>query len=143
MACIAFIGLGKMGSPMVSHLLRAGHQLRLYARRPEATIGLQTLGASLHTSPAEAAAGADFVLTNVTSTPDVEAVLLGNHGVIHGAAPGTLCVDHSTISAPAARQIAQQLAISGIEFIDAPVSGGEQGAIQASLSIMVVRAPAA
>ncbi|TAL54407.1 NAD(P)-dependent oxidoreductase [Pandoraea sp.] len=134
---IAFIGLGAMGGAMVRHLMAAGHTLHLYARRPEAAAPFVAAGAQLFDSPAEAARGAQFVFTNVTRTSDVEAVLLGERGVIHGAQPGTICIDHSTIAADATRRIAARLAEHGIEMLDAPVSGGSNRAADASLSIMI------
>lgn len=136
-ATVAFIGLGAMGSAMASHLLAAGHRLRVYARRPEAMQPFVDRGAVACASPAEAARGAQFVFTNVTATADVEQVLLGAGGVIETAAPGTIVIDHSTISALATREIAARLAAKGIEMLDCPVSGGVKGAQAATLSIMV------
>ncbi len=140
---LAFIGLGSMGMPMLSHLLNAGHRVRAFARNPATRSHAAALGAVLCDSPAHAAQGAAFVFTNVTATADVQAVLLGENGVIHGAAPGTVCIDHSTIAAAGTRQMAQALAAKGITLLDAPVSGGEQGAIAGTLSIMVGGAVAA
>ncbi len=138
---LAFIGLGSMGMPMLTHLLKAGHTVRAFARNPATRAKAAALGAQLCDSPADAAQGAAFVLTNVTATQDVEAVLLGesgqNNGVIHGASAGTICIDHSTIAAAGTRSMAQALAAKGITLLDAPVSGGEQGAIAGTLSIMV------
>ncbi len=137
MTRIAFIGLGNMGSPMVQHLTAAGHAVRAYVRRPEAAERARALGAQPCGSPAEAARDAQAVFTNVTSTADVEAVLLGPDGVIHGAPRGAVCIDHSTISAVATRRIAAELEAAGLDFLDAPVSGGTMGAQKATLSIMV------
>jgi 3-hydroxyisobutyrate dehydrogenase-like beta-hydroxyacid dehydrogenase len=134
---LAFIGLGTMGMPMVTHLLNAGHTVRAFARSPATCAKAAALGAQLCDSPAQAAQGAAFVFTNITATQDVEAVLLGEQGVVHGAAAGTVCIDHSTIAAAGTRTMAQQLATQGIALLDAPVSGGEQGAIAGTLSIMV------
>lgn len=134
---IAFIGLGAMGGQMVRHLMAAGHRLHLYARRPEAAAPFVAQGATVFATPAQAAADADFVVTNVTTTQDVEAVLLGADGVVHGARAGTICVDHSTISAEATRRMAARLALHEIALVDAPVSGGPSRAADASLSIMV------
>lgn len=136
-ATVAFIGLGAMGGAMASHLLAAGHRLRVYARRADAMQPFVERGATACTSPAEAARGAQFVFTNVTATADVEQVLLGAGGVIETAAPGTIVIDHSTISARATREIAARLAERGIEMLDCPVSGGVKGAQAATLSIMV------
>lgn len=134
---IAFIGLGAMGGAMVRHLMAAGHTLHLYARRPESAAPFVAEGAVLFNSPARAARTAQFVITNVTSTSDVESVLLGENGVIHGAQAGTICIDHSTIAADATRRIAAELAGRGIDMLDAPVSGGAARAQDATLSIMV------
>jgi 3-hydroxyisobutyrate dehydrogenase-like beta-hydroxyacid dehydrogenase len=134
---VAFIGLGAMGKPMVRHLLAAGHTVRAYVRRPEAAEAARALGAEPFFTPAEAAQGASVVFTNVTSSDDVRQVLLGDQGVIHGAAPGTICVDHSTISPIVTREIATALVARGIEALDCPVSGGTAGAEAASLTIMV------
>ncbi|AHB07015.1 MULTISPECIES: NAD(P)-dependent oxidoreductase [Pandoraea] len=134
---VAFIGLGAMGGQMVRHLIAAGHRLHVYARRPEAAAPYEALGAKRFETPAQAAADADFVITNVTTTQDVEDVLLGRDGVVHGARAGTICVDHSTISAEATRRMAARLARHEIQLVDAPVSGGPSRAADASLSIMV------
>jgi 3-hydroxyisobutyrate dehydrogenase/2-hydroxy-3-oxopropionate reductase len=134
---IGFIGLGAMGTPMVRHLLAAGHSVRACVRRPEAADAARALGALPCATPAEAARGAAAVFTNVTSSEDVRAVLLGQHGVIEGAVAGTICIDHSTISPIVTREIAARLAARGIEALDCPVSGGTMGAESASLTIMV------
>jgi 2-hydroxy-3-oxopropionate reductase len=137
MATIGFIGLGDMGQPMVAHLLAAGHQLHVYARRRESAAAAEQLGARFAATPAACAQGAEFVFTNVTATADVEQVLLGKEGVIEAAQSGCVCIDHSTISAVGTRAIAAKLAAKGIEFLDCPVSGGIKGAQAATLSIMV------
>jgi len=137
MTTIAFIGLGAMGTPMVRHLLAAGHAVRAFVRRPEAAEAARALGAEPFFSPAEAAQGAAVVFTNVTSSEDVRAVLLGERGVIEGAAAGTICVDHSTISPIVTREIAARLSERGIDSLDCPVSGGTAGAEAATLTIMV------
>ncbi|MDF3835426.1 NAD(P)-dependent oxidoreductase [Cupriavidus basilensis] len=134
---VGFIGLGAMGTPMVRHLIAAGHGVRALVRRPQAQAGALALGAQPCATPAEVARGAAVVFTNVTSSEDVRAVLLGEHGVIEGAAPGTICIDHSTISPIVTREIAARLAERGIEALDCPVSGGTAGAEAASLTIMV------
>lgn len=134
---IGLIGLGIMGRACAANLLRAGHTLHLYARRPDRVENLVTQGATLCASPAELAAQVDVVITNVSDTPDVEQVLLGEYGVIHGAHPGQVVIDMSTIKPLAAKAIATQLAAAGVEFLDAPVSGGEMGAINGTLTIMV------
>ncbi|GLC93781.1 2-hydroxy-3-oxopropionate reductase [Cupriavidus sp. TA19] len=134
---VAFIGLGAMGSHMVRHLLAAGHTVRAFVRRPEAAEAARGLGAEPFFTPAEAARGASVVFTNVTSSEDVREVLLGEQGVIHGAAPGTVCVDHSTISPVVTREIAAALAARGLEALDCPVSGGTTAAASGKLTIMV------
>ncbi|VVE50544.1 6-phosphogluconate dehydrogenase [Pandoraea communis] len=134
---VAFIGLGAMGGQMVRHLMAAGHRLHLYARRPEAAAPFVEQGAKVFATPAHAAAQADFVVTNVTTTQDVEEILLGAQGVVHEARPGTICIDHSTISAEATRRMAARLAHHDIQLVDAPVSGGPTRAADATLSIMV------
>ena len=134
---LGFIGLGAMGRPMALHLIKAGHALSVYARRPEAARPLTDAGATLCDSPAALAAASEVVFTIVTSNADVEGVALGERGLIHGAKPGCVLVDMSTIAPGTARRIAARLAERGIDMIDAPVSGGEQGAINATLSFMV------
>jgi len=134
---IGFVGLGVMGRPMALHLLEAGHSLAVYARRPEAAAPLISAGATLAASPAELASRSDVVMTNVTATADVEDVLLGPNGVIHGARPGTLVIDFSTIAPQATKRIAAALAERDVAMLDAPVSGGPVGAETATLVIMV------
>ncbi|MBP0621344.1 NAD(P)-dependent oxidoreductase [Cupriavidus consociatus] len=134
---VAFIGLGAMGSHMVRHLLAAGQTVRAFVRRPEAAEAARAMGAEPFFTPAEAARGASVVFTNVTSSEDVREVLLGEQGVIHGAAPGTVCVDHSTISPVVTREIAAALAARGLEALDCPVSGGTMAAASGKLTIMV------
>jgi 2-hydroxy-3-oxopropionate reductase len=134
---IGFIGPGIMGAPMVRNLLRAGFPVSVYGRRAEAVAPLVAAGAQQGDSPAACARGARAVLICVSDTPDVEEVVLGPNGVSHGAAPGTVVVDMSTISPIATRRLAVTLAEQGIEMLDAPLSGGEGGAIAATLSIMV------
>ncbi|HPT48995.1 MAG TPA: NAD(P)-dependent oxidoreductase [Accumulibacter sp.] len=134
---IGFIGLGIMGRPMALNLLRGGHRVTVWARRAVSMQPLLDAGAGGATSPADAAAGADLVISMVADAPDVEQVMLGEQGVAHGAARGLVAVDMSTIRPSAAREIAVRLAAGGVDFLDAPVSGGEVGAIAGSLSIMV------
>lgn len=133
---VGFIGLGVMGRPMALHLLEAGHELSVYARRAEAAQPLVDAGAVACASPAAVAAASEVVFTMVTTGADVEAVALGEGGIIHGAKPGTVLVDMGTIPPGTARRIAAALAAKGIETIDAPVSGGEVGAQNATLAIM-------
>lgn len=134
---IGWIGPGIMGKPMCKNLLKAGFSLAVYARRPESAQELTELGAAFYPTPAALAANADIVISMVSDTPDVEAVLLGKYGVSEGAKPGTLVIDMSTISPVTTRVIAAQLAEKGIRFLDAPVSGGDVGAIAGTLTIMV------
>ncbi|AJP48106.1 6-phosphogluconate dehydrogenase [Rugosibacter aromaticivorans] len=134
---IGFIGLGLMGRPMAHHLAQAGHILHLWARREASLQPFATTSAVIHDCPAGVAQHADVVITMVSDSPDVEAVCLGEHGVIAGAKAGSCVIDMSTIAPDAARQIGIRLAEQGIRFLDAPVSGGEIGAINATLTIMV------
>ena len=134
---VAYIGLGIMGRPCVENLLKAGHEVWVWARRRESAEPLLAQGAHWADSPQALAANVEVLVTNVSDTADVEAVLLGEHGVVHGARPGLVCVDMSTISPIGAREIAAKLATSGIDFLDCPVSGGEVGAINGTLTIMV------
>ena len=138
---IAFIGLGIMGRPMALNLLHAGHSLHVHARRTESMTPLVEAGAIGYPSPEEAARQAEVIFTMVSDTPDVEQVILGgaegSGGVLAGARPGTLVIDMSTISPAATRCLAARARELGVDMLDAPVSGGEAGAIAGSLSIMV------
>lgn len=133
---IGFIGLGIMGRPMALNLLKSGHSLTVWARRPESMEPLLEAGAKGAANPAEVAAASEVVISMVADAPDVEMVMLGPKGVASGAHPGLVAVDMSTIAPAAARDIAERLAGAGVDFIDAPVSGGEVGAIAGTLSIM-------
>jgi len=138
MQTIGFIGLGIMGKPMAINLLRAGYAVSVYARRPEVAEPLVTEGATIFASPQElAASGVDIIITMVPATADVEEVIDNKKGIIHTAKAGCIVIDMSTISASATKRIATQLAKKNIEMLDAPVSGGEKGAIDGTLSIMV------
>ncbi len=137
MARIAYVGAGAMGSPMIGHLLAAGHEVRVHTRRREAAEHLVARGASWHASPADAVQGAAYACTNVTATADVEQVIFGERGYASAAAPGTIVIDFSTISAPATRTFAERLAERDVAMLDCPVSGGAAGAQAATLSIMV------
>ncbi|MEL6158301.1 MAG: NAD(P)-dependent oxidoreductase [Cyanobacteria bacterium J06623_5] len=134
---IAFIGLGTMGAPMTLNLLRSGHAVTVHNRTRSKEAPLVAAGAIAASSPQAAAAHASIVITCVSDTPDVEAVILGEQGVIQGAQPGTLVIDMSTISPEVTCQIAEQLAKKDIHMLDAPVSGGSEGAQKGTLSIMV------
>ncbi len=133
---IGFIGLGIMGRPMALNLIKGGHTVTVWARRAESMQPLLEAGAIAAASPAEAARGNSLVISMVADAPDVREVMLGEQGVVRAAAPGLVAVDMSTIAPAAARSIGADLAKAGIDFIDAPVSGGEVGAIAATLSIM-------
>ena len=134
---VGFIGLGIMGAPMARHLLAAGFPLTVHSRSPGPVDALVDAGAERATSPAEVARVSDIVVTMLPDTPDVEHVMLGVDGVVAGAAAGSLVIDMSTIDPGPARAIAEQLAARDVEMLDAPVSGGERGAIDGTLSIMV------
>jgi 2-hydroxy-3-oxopropionate reductase len=133
---LGFIGLGAMGRPMALHLLRGGHELAVFARRPEAAAPLVDAGALACDSPAEVARRAEVVFTIVTTSADVEQVALGDNGIVQGAARGSVLVDMSTLAPSVARRIASGLEQRGIEMLDAPVSGGTAGAAAATLAIM-------
>jgi 2-hydroxy-3-oxopropionate reductase len=122
---------------MALNLIKGGHALSVWARRAESMQPLIEAGARGCVSPAEVATQSDVVITMVSDTPDVEAVIFGPQGVVHGAAAGSVVVDMSTISPVATRDFARQLAMRGVEMLDAPVSGGDVGAIAGTLSIMV------
>ena len=136
---VGFIGLGLMGRPMALHLARAGHQLHLWARRPASLEPFAAVNARVHVSAAEVAKQARIVFTMVGDAPDVAQVTLGEGGIVAGAAAQgkPIVVDMSTIPPTAARDIGMRLAAHGVAFLDAPVSGGEIGAINATLTIMV------
>jgi 2-hydroxy-3-oxopropionate reductase len=134
---VGFIGLGIMGRPMALNLHQAGFPLSVHARRPESMTPLAEAGAATAMSPAECAARSDVVFTMVSDTPDVEEVIFGPCGVAEGIAPGGVVVDMSTISPSATRSMAERLAGQGVQMLDAPVSGGDLGAINGTLSIMV------
>lgn len=133
---VGFIGLGLMGRPMALHLAKAGHTLHLWARRPASLEPFRETTAHVHVSAAEVARHAEAVFTMVADAPDVIEVTLGDNGIASGAAPGLIVVDMSTIAPASARDIGERLAAKGIRFLDAPVSGGEVGAINATLTIM-------
>lgn len=138
MAQLGLIGLGIMGRPMALNLLAAGHTVHVYARREEALAPFRDHpGAVVHASSAEVGRHAEVVFTVVSDTPDVEAVLFGPAGLAEGLPAGAVVVDMSTISAAATREFAVRLKAQGVDMLDAPVSGGEVGAVQGTLSIMV------
>lgn len=134
---VGFVGLGLMGRPMALNLLKAGHVVHVWTRRVESMQPLAEAGAVACLSASALAGVVDVVISMVADAPDVEQVALGADGVAAGARPGLVFVDMSTISPSAAQLIAARLAEKGIPMLDAPVSGGEIGAINAALTIMV------
>jgi 2-hydroxy-3-oxopropionate reductase len=134
---VGYIGLGLMGRAIAGNILKGGFPLTVHNRSRAAVEGLVRQGAKEARSPAEVAGASDVVFTNLPDTPDVEGVVLGTAGVMEGGRPGLIIVDNSTIRPEAARAIAARLKDEGITFLDAPVSGGDVGAREATLSIMV------
>ncbi|MDW8048557.1 MAG: NAD(P)-dependent oxidoreductase [Nitrososphaerota archaeon] len=134
---VGFIGLGVMGKPMALNLLRAGFPLTVWNRTRSRMEDLLKLGASGANSPREVAERSDVVITMVSDSPDVEEVILGSEGIIYGAHEGLIVIDMSTISPAVTKKISDELAERNVRMLDAPVSGGEAGAKEATLSIMV------
>lgn len=134
---LGFVGLGIMGEPMARNLVEAGYTVQVHNRSRAAVERLADQGAVAAGSPAEAARGAHAVITVLPDAPDVEQVLLSASGVVEGLDPGGVVIDMSTISPVAARRLAASLDERGLRMLDAPVSGGQQGAIDAVLTIMV------
>ena len=134
---VGYIGLGIMGKPMARNILKAGFPLVVHNRSRGPVDELVALGAKAAFSPAEVAAQVDIVITNLPDSPDVEQVALGPDGIIEAARPGLIFIDHSTIKPETARHIAQALGEKGVLCLDAPVSGGDIGAQQGTLTIMV------
>jgi 2-hydroxy-3-oxopropionate reductase len=134
---VGFIGLGIMGKPMAKNLLKAGYPLVAHSRSPGPVQELAGLGAEKATSSREVAARARTIITMLPNSPDLELVALGPNGIIEGSQPGSLLVDMSTISPLVSQKVAAALKPKGMAMLDAPVSGGEKGAIEAALSIMV------
>ncbi len=134
---IGFIGLGTMGAPMAARLLAAGFDVTVHNRTREREEPLAALGAKRAASPKACAVERDVVFTMVSDTPDVQAVVIGDHGAIEGLAEGAVLVDMSTISPATTRRMAAALAQRGVQMLDAPVSGGSEGAKNGTLSIMV------
>ncbi len=137
MSTIAFIGLGIMGAPMAEHLIKAGHTVIGVNRSPEPVHRLGEAGGQGADSVAAAVADADVVITMVPDSPDVEAVALGEDGIYAHARSGAIHIDMSSIRPDVAVQLAQAGRVQGIRVLDAPVSGGQAGAVEAKLSIMV------
>lgn len=134
---IGFIGLGIMGGAMAHNLLKAGFDLCVWNRTPNRMTPLAEAGAAVGGSPADVASQSDIIIICVSDTPDVEEVTFGKQGIIQEAHSGMLVIDCSTISPEATRGIAARLQEKGIHFLDAPVSGGSEGAAKGTLSIMV------
>lgn len=137
MATIGFIGLGIMGKPMAGHLLKAGHDMQVYNRTQSKVDALVEAGAERAMTPAEAAKGADFVIIIVSDSPQVETVLFAGDGVLETLEQNAVVIDMSTISATKTREFASKIVGHGAHMLDAPVSGGDIGAINGTLSIMV------
>lgn len=134
---VGFIGLGIMGMGMARNLLKAGFSLQVWNRTASKAESLVGEGATVAATPAAVAANSDIIITCVSDTPDVEKVILGEDGVIQGAKAGALVIDCSTISPQATQSIAAKLAEKGVQMLDAPISGGSEGAAKGTLSIMV------
>jgi 2-hydroxy-3-oxopropionate reductase len=133
---VGFIGLGIMGRPMARNLIKAGYQLVVHSRSRPPVDEIVAVGAKSASSPREVAAQCDVLITMLPNSPDVELVALGPDGVIEGARSGLVYVDMSTISPIVSRRVGEKLAAHGVRMLDAPVSGGEKGAIEGALSIM-------
>ena len=133
---IGFIGLGIMGRPMAANLLKAGYEVVVRNRSAAAEEELRALGATVAGSPREVAAQSDVVITMLPNSPDVRLVCLGEGGIIEAAREGLVVVDMSSIAPTAAREVGEALAAKGVTMLDAPVSGGEPGAVAGTLSIM-------
>jgi 3-hydroxyisobutyrate dehydrogenase len=134
---IGFAGLGIMGQGMASNILSKKYPLSVWNRTKKRSETIESEGATVVDTPAELAAESDIIIVCVSDTPDVEAVILGEDGIIHGIEPGKLVIDMSTISPKATRAMAQALKEKGASMLDAPISGGSEGAANGTLSIMV------
>ena len=134
---VGFAGLGTMGAAMAANLARAGFPLSVWNRTPGRAGPLVELGATEVASPSELAAASDLVVTCVRDSPDVEAVVFGGHGLAEGFRPGSMLIDCSTISPVRAKELAERLAEGDVHMVDAPVSGGSEGAVAGTLTIMV------
>jgi 3-hydroxyisobutyrate dehydrogenase-like beta-hydroxyacid dehydrogenase len=134
---VAFLGLGVMGYPMAGHLARAGHQVTVYNRTAaKAAAWVAEYGGSSAATPAQAAQGADIVFACVGNDDDLRSVTVGDHGAFSGMKPGALFVDHTTASASGARELYATAQARGLHFVDAPVSGGQAGAVNGALTVM-------
>jgi 3-hydroxyisobutyrate dehydrogenase-like beta-hydroxyacid dehydrogenase len=134
---IGFIGLGAMGKPMAKNLIRAGFRVIVYNRTIGKTKEFREMGASVAVTPKDLASDSQVVIVNVSNSPDVEEVLLGKEGAIHGSRPGTIVIDMGTSYPSSTLKICKILQEKGVEMLDAPVSGGVKGAEERTLSIMV------
>ncbi|RKY84905.1 2-hydroxy-3-oxopropionate reductase [candidate division KSB1 bacterium] len=134
---IGFIGLGIMGKPMAMNLIKAGYELVVYNRSESPINELVKLGAEKGSSPEDVAQKSDIIITMLPDSPDVEEVILGKNGVLKGAKKGAIIIDMSSIAPFVSRKIAKEASEYGVEMLDAPVSGGETGAIEGTLAIMV------
>jgi 2-hydroxy-3-oxopropionate reductase len=134
---VGFIGLGIMGRPMAKNLLKAGYPLVVHSRSPGPVQELVGAGAKAASTARDVAAESDVLITMLPNSPDVELVALGKDGIVEGAKRGQLFADMSTISPLVSQKVGRVLAAKGVRMLDAPVSGGEKGAIDAALSIMV------
>jgi len=134
---VGFVGLGNMGNPMASNLIKAGHQLTVHDLRREAATNLLEMGANWVDAPKDVVPGNEVVFTSLPVPRDVEAVVLGENGIMEGATPGTVYMDLSTNSPTAIRRIHDVCAERGVTVLDAPVSGGVYGAAAATLAVMV------
>jgi 2-hydroxy-3-oxopropionate reductase len=137
MAKVGYIGLGIMGASIARNLMKAGHQLVVHNRSQRIVQELVSEGAQAAASPKDVAAQVEFVFTNLPDSPDVEKVVLGPNGIIEGAHDGLIYIDNSTIKPETARMLAEKLAAAGVAALDAPVSGGDVGAKNGTLTIMV------
>jgi 3-hydroxyisobutyrate dehydrogenase-like beta-hydroxyacid dehydrogenase len=134
---VAFLGLGVMGGPMAGHLARAGHQVTVYNRTTaKAGEWVSQYGGRAAATPREAAQGAEFVFACVGNDDDLRSVVLGADGAFSGMAPGAVFVDHTTASAEVARELHAAAQALGLHFVDAPVSGGQAGAVNGVLTVM-------
>jgi 3-hydroxyisobutyrate dehydrogenase-like beta-hydroxyacid dehydrogenase len=133
---IGFIGTGQMGKPMAQNLLKAKHSLSVYARNPEKIADLKSAGAAILPSPAKVAAASEVMILCLPTDLEVDAVIGGEQGILAGASAGTLVLDATTGTPAAAKQVAQTLKNRGIDYVDAPISGGVKGAVDAKLTFM-------
>jgi 2-hydroxymethylglutarate dehydrogenase len=133
---LGFIGTGQMGKPMAHNLLKAKHSLSVYARHPEKVSDLQSAGASFLASPAEVAKASELLILCLPTDAEVDAVIGGEAGILAGASAGALILDATTGTPAAAERVAQVLKTKGVDYIDAPISGGVKGAVEAKLTFM-------